>query len=138
MGDMMLERSLVRTLKSGALLLSALALSGSAVRADGDLHKVNHIIIMMQENRSFDHYLGALPYAKGTPYHAAKATKTNPVPTCKTTDSKCVDGLTCKKKKGALICSNSNLDPTGDSVTSFHQTNYCPGPDFDHSWDSSH
>ncbi len=40
----------------------------SNARADGDLSKVNHIIIMMQENHSFDNYLGVLPYAPGTPY----------------------------------------------------------------------
>ena len=116
----------------------ALVLGSSPVCADGDLHKVNHIIIMMQENRSFDHYLGALPYAKGTPYHAPKPPKGSTVAVCKPTDSKCVDGLTCAKKKKLLICSNSNPDPNGNAVTSFHQTNYCPGPDFDHSWIASH
>jgi phospholipase C len=32
---------------------------------------VNHIIIMMQENHSFDNYYGVLPYVAGGPYHAA-------------------------------------------------------------------
>ena len=31
--------------------------------------KIAHIILMMQENHSFDNYLGALPYAPGSPYH---------------------------------------------------------------------
>ena len=43
----------------------ALSMSAATARADGDLHKVNHIIIVMQENRSFDHYFGALPYVPG-------------------------------------------------------------------------
>ena len=37
--------------------------------ADGDLRKVQHIVIVMQENHSFDNYFGALAYAPGSPYH---------------------------------------------------------------------
>ena len=37
--------------------------------ASGDLNKVNHIIIVMQENHSSDNYFGALAYAPGSPYH---------------------------------------------------------------------
>jgi phospholipase C len=36
------------------------------------LHKVNHIIIVMQENHSFDNYFGVLPYAPGSPYHVSR------------------------------------------------------------------
>ena len=35
--------------------------------AQTGLQKVNHIIIVMQENHSFDNYFGALAYAPGTP-----------------------------------------------------------------------
>jgi phospholipase C len=38
---------------------------------NGDLHKVKHIIIVMQENHSFDNYFGALAYAPGSPYHTS-------------------------------------------------------------------
>jgi hypothetical protein len=48
------------------------------------LARVNHIVVMMQENRSFDNYLGALPYAPGSPYH--------PGP-CSSGDHACVNGL---------------------------------------------
>jgi phospholipase C len=47
-------------------MLGGLGISNA--RADGDLGKVNHIIIMMQENHSFDNYFGVLAYAPGTPY----------------------------------------------------------------------
>ena len=43
-----------------APLILAAALSA---RAEGDLHKVKHVIVLMQENHSFDNYFGALPYA---------------------------------------------------------------------------
>ena len=36
---------------------------GHAAFATGDLHKVNHIIVVMQENHSYDNYLGVLAYA---------------------------------------------------------------------------
>src|ERR1041384_2961247 len=35
----------------------------------GGIHKVKHVIIVMQENHSFDNYFGALAYAPGSPYH---------------------------------------------------------------------
>ena len=49
-------------------LLAALALPRPAA-ARGDLHNVNHVVVVMQENHSFDNYLGALPYVAGGPYH---------------------------------------------------------------------
>src|SRR5215472_3103249 len=48
------------------------------------LQRVNHVIVMMQENHSFDNYLGAVAYAPGSPYH--------PGP-CAAGDNQCVDGL---------------------------------------------
>ena len=36
--------------------LAALGLSVATARAEGNVHKVNHIIIIMQENHSFDNY----------------------------------------------------------------------------------
>jgi len=41
-------------------------------RADGDLGHVQHIIIAMQENHSFDNYFGVLGYVPNTPYHGAR------------------------------------------------------------------
>src|SRR3974390_520049 len=71
------------TLGAAVLLLCA-----NSAMADGNLKKVNHIIIVMQENHSFDNYFGALAYAPGSPYHNGKGA-------CAGTDHKCVDGLTC-------------------------------------------
>ncbi|HEV2169459.1 MAG TPA: alkaline phosphatase family protein, partial [Candidatus Binatus sp.] len=116
-----------------AMLIAAatlFAMSAATAHADGDVHKVNHVIVIMQENHSFDNYFGALPYAPGSPYHAGA---------CKNSDHSCVDGLTCSfDMMGHLNCTNSNLDDDGSTVTSFHEFNYCPGPDLDHGWGSSH
>jgi phospholipase C len=34
---------------------------------DGDIHNIEHVIIIMQENRSFDEYFGTYPGADGIP-----------------------------------------------------------------------
>ena len=33
----------------------------------GDIHKIKHIVVIMQENRSFDTYFGTYPGADGIP-----------------------------------------------------------------------
>src|SRR2546425_9500212 len=34
---------------------------------NGDIHKIRHIVVIMQENRSFDSYFGTFPGADGIP-----------------------------------------------------------------------
>ncbi|MCJ2188465.1 phosphocholine-specific phospholipase C [Novosphingobium beihaiensis] len=43
----------------------AKALAQPANRRTGTLHDVEHVVILMQENRSFDHYFGTLPGVRG-------------------------------------------------------------------------
>ena len=43
-------------------------------QAQNGLQKVNHIIVVMQENHSFDNYFGALSYAPGSRYHRPSGT----------------------------------------------------------------
>jgi phospholipase C len=94
------------------------------------LQRVNHVIVMMQENHSFDNYFGALPYTPGSPYH--------PGP-CAAGDNKCVDALTCTSSGGALTCSNSNPEADGSpTVAAFHDPRLCVSPDLDHSWVGTH
>jgi phospholipase C len=117
-----------------AVIACALFVSPSAVRADGDLNNVHHFILMMQENHSFDNYLGALPYVPGTPYHGARGHRG-----CPATDNTCVDGLSCKAlPSGELRCRNGNTGNLGHRVNAFHDPRYCTGPDLDHSWIGSH
>ena len=100
--------------------------------ADGNIQKVNHIIVVMQENHSFDNYFGALAYATGSPYHNGNGA-------CAKTDHACVDGLTCTVDgSGNFTCSNSNFDADGSSVFAFHDANRCVAPDLDHSWFYTH
>jgi phospholipase C len=120
---------LPRAVLAVAASLALLAMPPKPARADGDLHKVNHIIIAMMENHSFDNYLGTLPYVPSGPYHHGP---------CKNGDHKCVDGLACTGTYGSLTCSNSNADDSGSAVHSFHEPNYCVFPDLDHEWADSH
>jgi Phosphoesterase family len=81
--------------------------------AQTGLKKVNHIIIVMQENRSFDNYFGARPYTPGVPYHSPSGTDG-----CALNDPSCVDGLSCRlDATGSLHCFNSNLDDNGSQVS---------------------
>ena len=99
--------------------------------ADGDLGKVNHFVFMMQENRSFDNYFGALPYVPGGPYHPCRNRKK--------TDHRCVDGLTCEAGTGGeLTCSNYNLNSAGDKIYAFHNRRICGASGLDHGWPASH
>jgi phospholipase C len=104
-------------------------------RGDRGIHKVKHVIIVMQENHSFDNYFGALAYAPGSPYRPPTAGRTG----CGGNDHRCVDGLSCAVDAGgALRCSNPNLDDDGSTVVAFHDPNRCPAPDLDHGWTSTH
>jgi len=115
-----------------ALPLAVALLSAKPALADGDLNKVKHVIIIMQENHSFDNYFGALPYAPDSPYH-------HDVAGCRKDDHRCVDGLTCKvSEDGTLNCFNSNRDDNGSLVFSFHDPKRCAAPDLNHSWFETH
>ena len=54
-----------------ALLLTgdvaAVAVTARAVTANDGIHKIKHVVIIMQENRSFDSYFGTFPGADGIP-----------------------------------------------------------------------
>jgi phospholipase C len=48
-------------------LLTLAAASAPAAYASSGIHKIKHIVIIMQENRSFDSYFGTYPGADGIP-----------------------------------------------------------------------
>src|SRR2546429_5969664 len=109
-------------LAATAATLALLVATGGSVRADGNLHNVNHIIIVMQENHSFDNYFGVLPYASGTPYHGGGGK-------CAPNDHTCVDGLSCTPDlAGQYTRTNSNVDEDARPVFPLHHANYCTRP----------
>jgi phospholipase C len=62
---------------SAALLVAAGCSSGSKTSA-GDIHKIRHVIVIMQENRSFDSYFGTFPGADGLPKSVCLPDPQNP------------------------------------------------------------
>src|SRR5260370_4530644 len=97
---------------------------------------MNHVIIAMQENHSFDNYLGVLAFAQNSPYHSPAQGKTCAQDSHPAT---CVEGLSCiAHADGTCSCTNSNPDVSGAPVTAFHTNDYCPAADLDHGWASSH
>lgn len=125
---------LVRNAMSAALLTLVFALlAAKPAWSDGDLNKVKHVVIIMQENHSFDNYFGALAYAPGSPYRNGSFFG------CDKDDHSCVDGLTCRvNQDGTLQCYNANRESDGSLVTAFHDTKRCAAPDLDHSWLGTH
>src|SRR5215470_15128244 len=110
------------------------------------LQNLNHIIVVMQENHSFDNYFGALAYVPGGVYHPVKADGDHDGDGrdndgCRDEDHRCVDGLTCKvMADGSLSCANFNADADDGNrkVFAFHNANRCVKPDLDHGWVGTH
>jgi phospholipase C len=124
-------------------LLASLAFAMFAARpaqAEGNVHRVKHIIVIMQENHSFDNYFGALAYAPGSPYHSPRRDDGDAGNGgCRKDDHSCVDGLTCQVDgSGNFTCLNSNPDDDGSTVFAFHDSRRCVAPDLDHGWASTH
>lgn len=118
-----------------ALVVLLLSVAGAnPARAQDGLQKVKHIIVVMQENHSFDNYFGALAYAPGSPYHSPNFPQG-----CREGDNRCVDGLSCLiDAAGVPHCFNSNIDDNGSRVFAFHASSRCVLPDLDHSWLGTH
>jgi phospholipase C len=48
--------------------------NGTTTAPLGGIHKIRHVVVIMQENRSFDSYFGTFPGADGIPMHDGKPT----------------------------------------------------------------
>lgn len=120
------------------LMVSGCGGSGSSAPQNSTtppgLSRVEHIIVLMQENHSFDNYFGALPYVPKGPYHAPAKDGS----ACKARDHTCVNGLSCSVSASSLDCRNSNVATDGSTVKSHRDSNYCVKPDLDHTWHGSH
>jgi phospholipase C len=54
--------------------------AGTAAQADANLSKIKHIVVLMLENRSFDHMLGFLKVERGRDVEGLKGTEANELP----------------------------------------------------------
>jgi phospholipase C len=105
-----------------------------ATDAPTGLDRINHVLVLMQENHSFDNYLGTLPYVPGGPYHPPA----KPGGPCPANDHQCVDGLTCSRDaQGNLSCANSNPGINARKVSVYHETAYCTANP-PHEWFDAH
>ena len=109
---------------SGGYSASGNLIAGNIqVRASGaatpDLSAIQHIVVLMQENRSFDHYFGHLrAYDPSLNVDAEPPNASNPDPT----------------------------NPLGPPIRAFHRSEnmpadwakYCEVSDLDHSWNGTH
>ncbi len=142
----------------GFLLLSACGPSSnttSTTPADAGIHKIKHVVVIMQENRSFDSYFGTYPGADGIPMQ-------NGVPTVCVNDPKTgqcqkpyhdpndlngggphgavnaqadidggkLDGFIAQAEKGRRGCTNSNnpicTQLTNQDVMGWHDAREIP------------
>ena len=73
-----MRRALTVTASIASLLIAACATP--VVSAPTGIHKIRHVIVIMQENRSFDSYFGTFPGADGIPMHNGVPTVCIPDP----------------------------------------------------------
>ncbi|MDP9342408.1 MAG: hypothetical protein M3Q23_10020 [Actinomycetota bacterium] len=81
------------------------AASASAPATSALAAHIQHVVVLMQENRSFDTYFGKLHYEGQPKTEAEPPNASNPNP----------------------------LDPSAPPIRAFHKTNYCEVADLDHS-----
>jgi phospholipase C len=92
-----------------AMVVGAAPVAASAEREPEQI-PIDHVLVLMQENRSFDSYFGQLTF-EGQP-------RSSPEP---------------------LGASNPNpVDPDAPPIRVFHQTAYCEVADLNHSWTGTH
>jgi phospholipase C len=106
---------------AGAALAAWTAIASAPSRSNaetGDIHKIKHVIIIMQENRSFDHYFGTFPGADGIPMKNGAPSVCVPVP----------DTTTCvqpyhdpddRNRGGPHNFNSSKLDVNGGRMDGF-------------------
>ncbi|MBI3769771.1 MAG: hypothetical protein HY271_14965 [Deltaproteobacteria bacterium] len=86
------------------------ALPADTGRVHGAQIPIDNVIVLMQENRSFDHYFGQIHFEGQKRVKAVPANASNLDPT----------------------------NPNGSPIQRFHKTTYCETADLDHSWSGTH
>jgi phospholipase C len=64
----------------GAAVPTSVARDARHTRQNGGIHKIRHVVMIMQENRSFDSYFGTYPGADGIPMKNGVPTVCSPDP----------------------------------------------------------
>src|ERR1700719_819344 len=69
-----------RFLLAAAAVACAQIFTWGAANASSSIPQIQHVIIIMQENRSFDSYFGTYPGANGIPMKNGTPNDCNPIP----------------------------------------------------------
>ena len=106
-----------------ALVLFCMAQSAPAQRTfrhapHGGIHKIRHVIIIIQENRSFDSYFGTYPGAVGIPMHNGSPTVCSPDPATGACIAPYVDHAD-RNGGGPHDAANSGPDIAGGKMNGF-------------------
>lgn len=101
--------ALARPQGSGATTVTGTGAVATA-SGSGSIAVIDHVVVLMQENRSFDSYFGQLYNQGQSGASGLPAGASNPNP----------------------------LDPTGPPIAAFHQSLYCEVADLNHDWDAAH
>src|SRR5438552_2908581 len=104
----MRRRSTLFVLAASALALVLGTAPIASVQAASN--PIDHVVVLMQENRSFDTYFGQLHFEGQNQAMPEPPGTSNPNP----------------------------VDPTKPPIKAFHKTDYCEVADLDHSWNGAH
>ncbi len=108
-----ITRRQLGSVAAGLALTGALGSTRTVVAsgsASEGIKKIEHIVVVMQENHSFDNYLGRLHYEGQPASEALPGNASNPDP----------------------------LNPHGPPIKVFHADTLCSVEDLDHSWNGTH
>ncbi len=118
----------------GACTVSVNSATTATANFSGTLQSINHVIFMLQENRGFTHYFGAL-----REYWAANGFPDHPdfkgLPQFNNPSEPAPTNLGCDPNLSPV--DNCKIGPNSPTVTSFHMISQCienPSP----SWNESH
>ena len=113
-----------KILALGALALASACSSGhpaaspSPTSAASGIHKIKHVVVVMQENRSFDSYFGTFPGADGIPMQGGQPTVCVPDPRTKTCVKPFHDAAD-RNAGGPHGASNATADINGGKMDGF-------------------
>src|ERR1700731_975169 len=117
-----------------ASVLSSCLVLGNAPAPDTGIHKIKHVIVTMQENRTFDSYFGTFPGANGLPKNVcipdpASGGCVKPYPDANALNGGKMDGFVAQALKGKKGCSQTNNPACGGGLTDvmgFHDAREIP------------
>ena len=147
---------------SSLLILPGSVLAQNQSPSSQGIHKIKHVIIIMQENRSFDSYFGTFPGVDGLPTKDGAFTVCNPDPrigqcmgpyhdtndengggphnaaaSLKDIDNGRMDGFIIQATKGRRGCKNVN-DPACTNSARQDVMGYHDGRDIPNYWEYAH